>query len=620
MSNPIEDYALIGDCHTAALVARNGSIDWLCVPRFDSPACFAALLGNADHGRWRIAPAAMEGEVATTRAYRDHTLILDTVFSTSGGEVVLTDFMHRQNENTCHVFRIVEGRRGRVAMRNAIALRFNYGDTTPWVTSLRDGCAIRAIAGPDMAILDAPMPMHGEHMETVSDFVVEAGDRLAFVFSHSPSHRQDPEPVDADWALARHEAIWKAWVPAKIEVGPYEELIRRSLMVLKALTYMPTGGIVAAPTTSLPEFIGGTRNWDYRFCWLRDSTLTLFALMNAGYREEATAWGAWLERAIAGDVERLRIMYGVAGERRLEEWEADWLPGYEGSKPVRIGNAASDQLQLDVYGQVAGTIHHARMNGIRDDDEAIWPFQLKMLEHLEKIWQEPDFSIWEARDGPKQFVFSKVMVWLAFDTAIKSAEEFGLEGPVETWRVLRDRVHAEVCAKGYDPARNAFVQSYGSRALDASTLLIPVIGFLPPDDPRVVGTVEAIQRELMVDGLVLRYSTEGEGDGLPPGEGVFLACSFWLVDNLRLMGRLAEAKTLFDRLVSIANDVGLLAEEYDPVTKRQVGNFPQAFSHVGLINSALGLARAVAGVAPAPGVPDVAIRVPGRNEQRVAAR
>ncbi|MGI9025717.1 MAG: glycoside hydrolase family 15 protein [Burkholderiaceae bacterium] len=592
MSLPIEDYALIGDCQTAALVARDGGIDWLCLPRFDSNACFAALLGTADHGRWRIAPerAEVDAPVKVSRRYRDDTLILETIFETATGSVALIDFMPPRIDGIVYVIRIVEGRAGRVAMRGELAVRFNYGSTTPWVTRLPEENGIRAIAGPDMVTLRADVELKGEGMQTIARFDVEEGGRVAFVLSHSASHLPVPAAIDAEIALANSVKIWAKWNERVVDAGPYTKAVRRSLMVLKALTFGPTGGIVAAPTTSLPEAIGGVRNWDYRYCWLRDATLTLFALMNAGYYEEAQAWRMWLERAVAGDASKLRIMYGLAGERRLEEWEIEWLPGYENSRPVRIGNAASNQLQLDVYGQLMAALHYARLGGLGDGDE-VWSFQLKMLEHLETIWRLPDSGIWEPRDGPQHFTFSKVMVWTAFDRAVKSAEKFGLEGPVMHWRALCQVIHDEICEKGFDAGRNAFVQSYGSQALDASLLLIPLTGFLPPDDPRVVGTVHAIERELVVDGFVLRYSTKEASDGLPPGEGVFLACSFWLVDNLRLQGRIDEARALFERLCAIANDVGLLAEEYDPIAKRQLGNFPQAFSHVSLINSALGLAR-----------------------------
>ncbi len=594
MSLPIEDYALIGDCQTAALVARNGSIDWFCVPRFDSAACFAALLGDENHGRWRIAPQRDDSgaEAVVTRSYNDHTLILETTFAAPAGRVKVIDFMPPRGDGLSLIVRIVEGLAGRVAMRSMLSLRFDYGATTPWVTRLPDGAnGIRAIAGPSMVTLRTAVELEGEGMQTVAGFDVSAGERVAFVLSHGASHLPLPPPIDAEDALRETIAYWEKWGERKVDAGAYTDMVRRSLMVLKALTFGATGGIVAAPTTSLPESIGGVRNWDYRYCWLRDATLTLFALMNAGYYDEARAWRMWLERAVAGDPSQLRIMYGLAGEQHLEEWELDWLPGYEGSKPIRIGNAAFNQLQLDVYGQVTGALHYARLGGL-DDDDAIWPFQLRLLEHLETIWHLPDESIWETRNGARQFTFSKIMVWTAFDRAVRSAEKFHLDGPVDRWRALCTVIHDQVCTKGFDAQRNAFVQSYGSQALDASLLLIPMCGFLPASDPRMIGTVAAIEQELLVDGFVKRYSTAGGTDGLPPGEGVFLACSFWLVDNLRLQGRVDEATRLFDRLLAIANDVGLLAEEYDPVAKRQLGNFPQAFSHVSLINSALGLSRA----------------------------
>ena len=595
MSLKIEDYALIGDLQTAALVGRNGSIDWFCVPRFDSAACFAALLGDGENGRWRIAPRGTDSDVlAGRRTYRDHTLILETLFETPDGSVAIIDFMPPRSDQVAHIVRIVEGRSGRVPMRSATSLRFNYGSTTPWVRRI-DGedDAVQAIAGPELVTLRASVDLRGEGMHTVAEFDVAEGQRVTFVLAHNASHLPPPPSLDVDEALVRTTTFWTQWGTQPLDAGPYTDIVRRSLMILKALTYEPTGGIVAAPTTSLPESIGGVRNWDYRYCWLRDATLTLFALMNAGYYGEARAWRMWLERALAGDVSKLRIMYGLAGEQRLDEWQADWLAGYEGSKPVRIGNAASTQLQLDIFGQVTGALHYARLGGL-DDDDAIWPFQLQMLEYLETIWQRPDSSIWETRGEPQQYTFSKVMVWLAFDRGVRSIEKFGYEGPVERWRALRDRAHADICREAFSTEQNAFVQTYGSTALDASLLLMSIVGFLPADDPRMRGTVAAIERELVVDGLVLRYSS---ADGLPAGEGVFLACSFWLVDNLRLQGRIDEATRLFERLIGLANDVGLLAEEYDPVARRLVGNFPQAFSHVSLVNSALGLARAAGRVA-----------------------
>jgi len=563
------------------------------VPRFDSGACFAALLGDAGHGRWRIAPQRAEGaaDAVATRRYLDHTLVLETVFETASGKAAVIDFMPPRDDHAAFVVRIVEGRAGTVAMRSECAMRFNYGVTTPWVVQLPDGTnGVRAIAGPDMMTLRAAngVELRGEGLQTVANFDVPSGRRVAFVLGHSASHLPLPAPLDAEAAFTDTIAFWSKWGERPVDAGIYSDAVKRSLMVLKALTYLPTGGIVAAPTTSLPVSIGGVRNWDYRFCWLRDATLTLFALMNAGYYDEARSWRMWLERAVAGDASQLQIMYGLAGEPRLEEWIVDQLPGYENSRPVRVGNAAVKQLQLDVYGQVTAALHYARLGGLEDDD-SIWPFQLKMLEYLEKVWREPDQSIWEPRGGPKQFTFSKISIWVAFDRAIRSAERFNLEGPLDRWRALRQIVHDEVCEKSFDAEQNAFTQSYGSKVLDASLLLIPITGFLPPDDPRVVGTVTAIERDLVVDGFVLRYRTDEAKDGLPPGEGVFLACSFWLVDNLRLQGRIDEATRLFERLLAISNDVGLLAEEYDPVAKRQLGNFPQAFSHVAMINAALGL-------------------------------
>ena len=596
MPSPIEDYALIGDCQTAALVSRDGSVDWLCWPRFDSDACFAALLGADDNGRWRIAPRRAFGDARTDvflrvqRAYRDCTLVLETLFETDSGSVAIIDFMPPRPDGASHLVRIVAGRAGRVAMRMEMALRFDYGATIPWVTQLPDGSGVRAIAGPNMAVLRAGVPMRGEGMQTVADFEIDAGATVAFVLTYVASHLDIPDAIDAHAALAGTEKFWRDWCARCTGTGEFTDVVRRSLMTLKALTYAPTGGIVAAATTSLPEKIGGVRNWDYRYCWLRDATLTLFALMNAGYYDEALAWRMWLERAVAGSPENIRIMYGVAGERRLAEWEIDWLPGYENSRPVRVGNAASQQVQLDVYGQLMGAIHYSRIGGLADDDD-IWSFQKKLLAHLEMIWEAPDYSIWEVRGDPQHFTFSKLMVWTAFDRAVKSVEQFGLDGPLAHWRALRDRIHAQICAKAYDAERNAFVQSYGAKALDASLLLMALTGFLPPSDPRVIGTVAAIETGLVVDGFVLRYRSEEADDGLPSGEGVFLACSFWLVDNLRLQGRRDEAEALFKRLLALANDVGLLSEEYDPIARRMLGNFPQAFSHVSLINSALGLAR-----------------------------
>jgi GH15 family glucan-1,4-alpha-glucosidase len=583
----IEDYALIGDCETAALVGRDGSIDWLCWPRFDSGACFAALLGGPDHGRWLLAPVDANAEAA--RRYRPGTLVLETEFATATGTVAVIDFMPPRT-SVSDLVRVVVGRRGRVAMRTELVLRFDYGSAVPWVSRLDDG-ALRAIAGPDMTILRTPAPLRGEGLTTRGEFAVAEGETVPFVLTYAPSHEAPPEAVDPLAALPETEAFWRGWSSRCGEVGAWTEAVQRSLITLKALTYRPTGGIVAAATTSLPERLGGTRNWDYRYCWLRDATLTLLALMDAGHREEAGAWRGWLLRAVAGNPDQLQIMYGLAGERRLAEWEVPWLPGYEGSAPVRVGNAAHGQLQLDVFGETMDALHQARGMGITGDDRAAWALARQLLAHLESVWREPDEGIWEVRGGRRHFTHSKVMAWVAFDRAVRSAEAFGLDGPVDRWRRSRDEIHAEVCEKGFDPGLGSFVQAYGSRALDASLLLLPEMGFLPPDDPRVVGTVAAIERRLVVDGLVLRYDTAEAADGLPPGEGAFLACSFWLADAYVLMGRVEEARALFERLLALRNDVGLLAEEYDPKDGRQLGNFPQAFSHVGLVNTALNLSR-----------------------------
>ncbi len=580
----IEDYALIGDCETAALVARDGSIDWLCWPRFDSPACFAALLGTPEHGRWRICPSEKH---VITRRYRPDTLVLETEFETAEGLVQLIDFMPVR-ERQSDLVRMVVGRRGRVAMELELILRFDYGSSVPWVTRLPDGKGIRAVAGPDMVALHSPVPLEGRGLATRARLEVAAGETLAFSLTRVASHVDLPPPVDAAESLAKTEKFWKEWCSRCSAEGEWSTAVRRSLITLKALTYAPTGGIVAAPTTSLPEHPGGVRNWDYRFCWLRDATLTLLALIDAGYVDEAGAWRQWLLRSAAGSPDRLQIMYGIAGERRLPEWEIGWLPGYEGAAPVRAGNAAAEQLQLDVYGEVIDALHQARKAGLAGY-EASWDLQRALLEHLELIWQEPDQGLWEVRGPPRHFTYSKLMCWVAFDRGVKAVEQFGRPGPLERWRALRDRIHADVCLRGFCEAKGYFAQSYGSEALDASLLLMPITGFLPASDPRVIATTEAIRRELTDDGLVLRYRTRQAIDGLPPGEGVFLACSFWLVDNLCMQGRLDEARELFQNLLGLCNDVGLLAEMYDPAAKRQLGNFPQAFSHVALINSALGL-------------------------------
>ena len=582
----IEDYALIGDCESAALVSRDGSIDWLCWPRFDSDACFAALLGTSEHGRFRIAPEEEPGKI--TRCYRRNTLILETRFETADGAVTLIDFMPIRGRNPDCV-RIVVGERGSVKMCAELVLRFGYGDVVPWVRKL-DG-VLRAVAGPDMVVLRTPVHLRGENMRTVGAFTVSEGDRVPFVLSYGPSHLPIPEAFAADAALQDTETFWDEWSRKGRSEGPWADAICRSLITLKALTYAPTGGMVAAPTTSLPERIGGNRNWDYRFCWVRDATLTLLALMNAGYYEEAQAWRDWLTRAVAGRPEQLEVMYGVAGERRLTEWEVSWLPGYENSGPVRVGNAAHSQLQLDVFGEVMDTLHQGRRGGL-PASESGWDVQIALLDHLETIWREPDHGIWEVRTEPQHFTYSKAMVWVAFDRAIKSAEMFGLPGDVERWRTVRDEVCADVTAHGWSETRNSFVRTYGGSDLDASLLLLAPVGFVKPDDPRYRATVEAIERDLLVDGLVLRYDSLMARDGLPAGEGAFLACSFWLADACLLLGRRDDAERLFCRLVGLANDVGLLSEEYDPRAKRQLGNFPQAFSHVALINTAFNLTRA----------------------------
>lgn len=588
MPSRIEDYALIGDCQTAALVGRDGSIDWLCWPRFDSCACFAALLGTPDHGRWLVAPS--RPEAAVRRRYRPGTPILETEFESDGGAVTLTDFMPVR-AGVSDLVRVITGQRGRVPMKMELVLRFDYGSSVPWVTRLPDGSGIRAVVGPDMAVLRTDVPVRGVGMKTVASFEVAAGETRTFMLTHAPSHLDVPPAIDAAAALAETEKVWKAWSARCTVKGEWKPAVVRSLVTLKALTYQPTGGIVAAPTTSLPEEPGGVRNWDYRYCWLRDATLSLLALMGAGYYDEARAWREWLVRAVAGSPAQMQIMYGLAGERRMPEWTVGWLPGYEGAAPVRIGNAAAAQLQLDVYGEVMDVLHQGRKGGLAAN-EAAWNIQRALMRHLEEVWDTPDEGLWEIRGSRRHFTYSKIMAWVALDRAVKSIEQFGLPGPREHWRELRRRIHDEVCARGYDERRGTFVQSYGSTELDASLLLIPNTGFLPATDPRVAGTVEAIRRDLVEDGLVLRYRTHEALDGLPPGEGVFLACSFWLCDSLMLLGRHEEARALFERLLSLRNDVGLLAEEYDPRTKRMAGNFPQAFSHIALVNTALNLTRA----------------------------
>jgi GH15 family glucan-1,4-alpha-glucosidase len=585
MSLAIEDYALIGDTRTAALVGRDGSIDWMCVPRFDSAACFAALLGTAEHGRWRIAP---KGETTCARRrYRDGTLVLETEFETATGAVRVTDCMPLPEGKT-EVARMVDGLRGRVEMELELVIRFDYGRVVPWVRRMDGG--VSATAGPDSLLLRSPVPTHGEDLTTRASFEVAEGDRVPFLLSWYPSAERPPGPLDVPRAVAETERWWVDWSERCTAGGPWHAAVERSLITLKALTYGPTGGIVAAPTTSLPEQLGGVRNWDYRYCWLRDATLTLLALIDVGYLNEAASWRDWLLRSVAGWPSDMQIMYGPAGERRLTELELDWLPGYEGAKPVRVGNAAARQFQLDVYGELMDALLQAREAGLEPDENA-WHLQVTLLQHVERAWREPDEGIWEVRGPGRHFVHSKVMAWVAVDRAIRTVERFGLEGPVDRWRALRTEIHDEVCARGFDEERGTFTQSYGSRALDASLLLIPTVGFLDANDSRVVGTVDAIQRELCRDGFVLRYPTEETDDGLPPGEGAFLPCTFWLVDALVLLGRRDDAIELFERLLGLTNDVGLLAEEYDAGAARLVGNFPQAFSHIGLVNSALLLSR-----------------------------
>lgn len=590
MSQRIEDYALIGDMQTAALVGRNGSIDWLCFPRFDSAACFAGLLGSDDNGSWRIAPTGARGS-ATRRRYQGDTLILETEWDTPDGTIRVIDFMPHRGEAP-DVVRIVEGVRGTVRVDVSLRIRFDYGRVVPWVRRL-DG-QIAAVAGPDSVWIHTPVHLSGHDFSHRATFPVSEGDRVPFVLTWHPSHLPAPEPVDAEEALAQTEQLWGEWMRDCTYGGEYRDAVVRSLITLKALTYQPTGGIVAAPTTSLPETLGGGRNWDYRYCWLRDATITLEALLRGGFVGEARNWRKWLLRAIAGSPADMQIMYGVAGERRLLEWEADWLPGYENSAPVRVGNAAVDQLQLDVYGEVLDSLHLALKAGA-DAEPHVWDIIRSMLSHLGDQWRNPDEGLWEMRGPRRHFVHSKVMAWTAFDRAIRIAEMDGREGPLDAWRQIRDEIHAEVCEKGYDAERNTFVQYYGATEVDAALLQILETGFLPADDPRVVGTVDAINEDLMVGGFLKRYRT-GDGqdsvDGLSGEgqEGAFLACSFWMADALRKIGRAKEGRELFERLLALRNDVGLLAEEYDPVHGRLVGNFPQAFSHVPLIKTAFEMA------------------------------
>jgi GH15 family glucan-1,4-alpha-glucosidase len=580
MPLPIEHYALVGDCHTAALVGNDGSIDWLCLPRFDSGACFAALLGGPEHGRWLLAPASRPHQVR--RRYRGDGLILETQFDTDEGSVRVIDFMPLSDKRW-DIVRIVEGLNGDVNVRMELIVRYDYGSIVPWVH--QTGGVLLLTAGPDTLELTASVPIEGENMKSVARIKVSAGQRHSFVLNYRPSHAQSLPALDAERVLSETEGLWQEWSDRCTYRGRWRDSVVRSLVTLKALTYKPTGGLIAAPTTSLPEKQGGVRNWDYRYSWLRDATFTLNALLLAGYEDEAAAWREWLLRAIAGSPDDLQILYGVTGVRRLDEYEVPWLPGYEGSAPVRIGNAAAKQFQLDVYGEVMDTLHLARVAGLPPEPEA-WKVQVALLKFLESHWELPDEGLWEVRGPARHFTHSKVMAWVAFDRGIKDAEQDGLEAPVERWRELRDEIHAEVCKKGFDPVSNSFVQSYESTHLDASLLLIPQVGFLPAEDPRVLGTIAAIERNLVVDGLVMRYSTATNVDALPAGEGAFLPCSFWLADCYVMTGRRREGEALFERLLSLSNDVGLFAEEYDPRAKRMLGNFPQALTHMALVNTA----------------------------------
>ncbi len=583
MPLPIEDYALIGNTHAAALVGRNGSIDWLCLPRFDSSACFCALLGEPRHGRWLIAPKAPVRRVS--RRYRKGTLLLETEIETAEGAVLITDCMPSWKGHS-DIVRLVRGLRGRVTIETEIAIRFDYGSLIPWVRKIEGG--ITATAGPDSLVLRTQVPLHGEDHLTRGEIEISAGQTVSFTLSHFPSHEPPPPPADPLTLCEETANWWLDWSGRSSYTGRYADAVERSLITLKALTFAPTGGIVAAPTTALPERLGGNRNWDYRYCWLRDATFTLDVLLTAGYVEEARAWREWLLRVAAGRPQDLQILYGVAGERRLSEQELDWLPGYEGSKPVRIGNAAHLQLQLDVYGEVFDALHLARRARLEPSPHA-WDLQRVLLDFLESAWRQPDNGIWEVRGPRRHFTHSKVMAWVAFDRAVKSLKHFKLDGPQARWKAIRNEIHAEVCRRGFDAERGTFVQEYGGQALDASLLMLPLVGFLPPTDQRVRGTLAAVERNLLVDGLLLRYPLDHDLDNLPCGEGVFLPCSFWLVDNLAMTGRREEAHRLFERLLGLCNDVGLISEEYDVRNRRMLGNFPQAFTHVALINSARNL-------------------------------
>ena len=583
----IEDYGLIGDCETAALVGRDGSIDWLCWPAFDSEACFAAILGTRKNGRWQIAPA--DQEVRISRRYWDNTLILETQFETRDGTVGIVDFMPPRGEAS-DVVRLVRGIKGRLNMRMELIIRFGTGAAIPWVKRTEDG-ALLAICGPDMTVLRTPVQLRGEDMTTVADFEVSEGKTIPFVLTYGASHLELPDPIDPAQALQDTEEFWLGWCSRCTHDGDYRDLVMRSLITLKAQTYGPTGGIVAAPTTSLPEKLGGSRNWDYRYCWLRDATFTLLALMNSGYTDEASDWHNWLRRAVAGAPANMQIMYGIKGERRLLEWEANWLPGYEGAQPVRIGNAAHAQLQLDVYGELMDAFHQSRVTRLKLDD-GTWDIECAVLDHLTEVWSEPDHGIWERRGEGRHYVFSKVMCWVAFDRGIKSAEQFGFKAPLDRWKALRDAIHHDVCTKGFNFRLNSFVESYGAEIFDASLLLLPAVGFLPGSDKRIRGTIAAIERTMMRGGFVLRHDPREITTETQPIEGAFLACSLWLADAYVICGELQKAQELFDRVVGVANDLGLLAEEYDSGAGRQTGNFPQALTHIALINTAQNLSEA----------------------------
>jgi GH15 family glucan-1,4-alpha-glucosidase len=587
LSSKIEDYGLIGDCETAALVGRDGSIDWLCWPAFDSDACFASLLGSRENGRWLIAPAEEVRQIS--RRYRDNTLILETRFETANGNVAITDFMPPRG-HASDIVRLVRGIAGRVKLRMELIIRFGTGADIPWVKRTEDG-ALLAICGQDMTVLRTPVVMRGKDMTTVADFEVSEGEVVPFVLTYGPSFLPIPTPIDPAQALQDTENFWVDWCSHCTYEGESRNLVMRSLITLKALTYAPTGGIVAAPTTSLPEKLGGSRNWDYRYCWLRDATFTLLALMNSGYTEEASAWHNWLLRAVAGSPASMQIMYSILGQRRLLEWEAGWLPGYEGARPVRIGNAAHAQLQLDVYGELIDAFHQTRMTRLKLD-EGTWALECAVLEHLSQVWSEPDHGVWERRGEGRHYVSSKVMTWVAFDRGIKSAERFGFKAPLDNWRALRQTIHRDVCERGFDAAQNTFVESYGSQLLDASILLLPSVGFLPASDPRVLGTLAAIEHHMTRDGFVLRHDPREVSDEQQPIEGAFLACTLWLADAYVLAGEIDKAQKLFDRVVAVANDLGLLAEEFDSGAARQTGNFPQALTHIALVNTAHNLSDA----------------------------